>query len=367
MKNSAARGYLRRQERLPLQRAQITAAWLTRTLRNRYPGISIDSMRELETVGGPSNKMRVAISASGAGAEQIARQLCLKSNWTGIATVNPANVNEARFYRQLARELAIPAVTCFYADWDDDEHGQQGLLVLDDLQTWGGEFGTTTRPIGIADAMKSIEALAELHGTTWGSPLLERAAWLQTSMAPETVVDDYWVLMGEYTDLVNRRAERLAILPQWAARDPLNMRRAWLQLRDHDLSRPGPRCLVHGDVHLGNTYRMPDGTRLLYDWQIVRKGHPWRDYTYFVVGSMTVADRRGAERQLLEHYLARLAKHGVSLDPDAAWDDYRRWVIWGLVSWHVAGDHNVVEDTMVTLERFCTAARDFRVDEMFQF
>jgi hypothetical protein len=70
---------------------------------------------------------------------------------------------------------------------------------------------------------------------------------------------------------------------------------------------------------------------------------------------------------LLEHYLGKLAEYGVSLRFDEAWDDYRRWVIWGLISWHVAGDHNVVEDTMVTLERFCRAATDLHLDSMFQF
>ena len=111
---------------------------------------------------------------------------------------------------------------------------------------------------------------------------------------------------------------------------------------------------------------MFDGSRLFFDWQIVRKGRPWRDYTYFVVGSLTTEDRRHCEHELLQHYLASLAKHGVDIPFDEAWDDYRRWVIWGLVSWHVAGETNVVESTPAALERFCIAATDFRVDEMFQ-
>jgi transposase len=49
---------------------------------------------------------------------------------------------------------------------------------------------------------------------------------------------------------------------------------------------------------------------------------------------MTIADRRKAERDLLCHYCEELVKHGVHISYDKAWDDYRRWVVWGLVAWH---------------------------------
>jgi hypothetical protein len=86
------------------------------------------------------------------------------------------------------------------------------------------------------------------------------------------------------------------------------------------------------DAHLGNSYRKPNGERMWFDWQIVRKGRPWRDYTYFVIGSMTIADRRKADRDLLRHHSEELVKHGVHISFDKAWDDYRRWVVCPLAS-----------------------------------
>src|SRR3546814_559006 len=130
-----------------------------------------------------------------------------------------------------------------------------------------------------------------------------------------------------------------------------------------EIADESPLCLVHGDAHLGNSYRRPDGDRIWFDWQIVRKGRPWRDYSYFVIGSITIEDRRRAERDLLRHYCSELSRHGVEIRFDQAWDDYRRWVIWGLVGWQ--SNINPKEETMPPLERFCRAADDLETHSFY--
>jgi hypothetical protein len=353
------KGYPARTERLPDALSAITAEWLERTLKNRYPDIAIDSLKIIEVIEGHTTKVRIEIG----GGAPLPSKLCLKSNWSGSPLSGEANVNEARFYKDLSEGLALPAPNCFYADWDEDEQGKQGLLVLEDMTYWGGEFGLSAKPITVSQAMKGVEALAQLHGQTWGDPRLDRAGWLYTAMAPENVVDDYWMLMESHFHRVNRLPERIAIFPDWFAQDPDKLRTAWLQLRDHDLALPGPRCLVHGDAHLGNTYGLADGGRLFLDWQIVRKGHPFRDYSYFAIGSITVEDRRAAERDLLRHYLTALASYGVEIAFEVAWQHYRRWVIWGLIAWQ--SNINPQQDTMASLERFCAAAKDLKIHELY--
>ena len=59
--------------------------------------------------------------------------------------------------------------------------------------------------------------------------------------------------------------------------------------------------MLHGDSHPGNTY-FRDGRAGLLDWQVVRRGHPSRDLTYTLVLGMPTADRRAAERDLLDVY-----------------------------------------------------------------
>ena len=355
------RGYPVRAERLPTDLAAVDVAWLQGVLRNRYPHIVLTGLDIVEVIQGHTTKLRVAIS--GADTAGLPRHLCLKSNWSGSPLSGEANVNEARFYKDLCEGLALPAPPCFYADWDDDAEGKQGLLVLEDMEGWGGCFGTSAEPISINAAMRGVAALATLHAGTWGDPRLEAAGWLRRAMAPDHAGDDYWAMMAEHYEQVNRLPERVAMFPTWFANDPQQLRAAWHQLCAHDLADPTPLCLVHGDAHLGNSYGLANGGRLFLDWQIVRKGHIWRDYSYFAVGSITSADRRAAERDLLRHYLAVLAGHGIAIGFDDAWREYRRWIVWGLVAWQ--SNINPKEATLPSLERFCVAASDLAIDELY--
>ena len=75
-------------------------------------------------------------------------------------------------------------------------------------------------------------------------------------------------------------------------------------------SQTGPRCVVHGDCHLGNSYRRADGERIWLDWQLVRKGRPWRDLTYFMIGSLTIEERRQSERALHQTLPRRVDRDG---------------------------------------------------------
>jgi aminoglycoside phosphotransferase (APT) family kinase protein len=350
---STARGYPARQQRLPTDLAAVNAGWLQDVLRNRYPGIEIAAMDVVEIIPGHTTKVRVAVT--GPNGAVLPERLCLKSNWSGSPLSGEANVNEARFYKDLCEGLQLPAPQCFYADWDDDAEGKQGLLVLEDMEGRGGRFGTSAEPITLDEAMRGVAALAALHASTWADPRLDAAGWLQRAMAPDHA--------GEHYDKVNRLPERVAMFPAWFADDPQKLRAAWLQLCAHDMADASPLCLVHGDAHLGNSYGLSDGGRLFLDWQIVRKGHPWRDYSYFVAGSITIADRRAGERDLLKHYLAVLARHGIVIDFDTAWTEYRRWIVWGLVSWQ--SNINPKEATLPSLERFCVAAKDLKIDELY--
>ena len=72
-----------------------------------------------------------------------------------------------------------------------------------------------------------------------------------------------------------------------------------------------PHTVMHGDAHPGNTYFRNSEAGLL-DWQAVRRGHPGRELAYTLVTSMTTADRRACERELLDDYRRALAGVGGS-------------------------------------------------------
>jgi aminoglycoside phosphotransferase (APT) family kinase protein len=117
--------------------------------------------------------------------------------------------------------------------------------------------------------------------------------------------------------------------------------------------------IVHGDSHQGNSYLRPDGTRIRIDWQLVRKGRPWRDLTYFMVGALTIEERRASERQLLKHYREALVATGaqdVASDEDI-WDSYRHWPIYGCQAW-LANMDEWGQTGYPMNERFFTALQD---------
>ncbi|MDB5685792.1 MAG: hypothetical protein JWR77_381 [Rhizorhabdus sp.] len=361
-----SRGYPGRSERLPLTFDTVTPAWLTELLQHRYPGAVISDMRLLSEIKGHTSKARYAIDRNQAARDAgLPDQICLKANLTGDPLSSNACVNEARFYKQFGDMLDLPAPQCFFADWDDDAEGEQGLIILDDLVPLGGEFGTSGQSL-TEDAMASgLTELARLHGTTWALPAFDRQSWLLTGTAPETAGDDYWTLMRDYVARHNEKAEHLAVLPGWAAADPQRLHTAYRQLCQTEMGDPSPLCLVHGDAHIGNSYLRPDGARMWFDWQIVRKARPWRDVTYFMVGSLDVEQRRASERVLIRHYCDEMARHGVKLDFDAAWNDYRRWILWGLIAWHLNINPN--ENTVFSLARFGTAATDLDTGSFYGF
>jgi len=99
----------------------------------------------------------------------------------------------------------------------------------------------------------------------------------------------------------------------------------------------------------------------LIDWEMRRC--PWyHDFTYFIVSSLDVGDRRRWEKALLHHYLSALKSHGGNPpNLDHAFYCYRREVIHGLITFISNGDGtqywSEFDNTPVTM-RFGIAAED---------
>ena len=89
-----------------------------------------------------------------------------------------------------------------------------------------------------------------------------------------------------------------------------------------------PRCLLHGDAHVGNLYLDAAGRPCLVDWQLVQAGPWYLDVGYHIGCTLSPEERRRAESDLLAHYLDRLRFEGVDAP---SWDDARRRVGLGLV------------------------------------
>ena len=327
------RPYPARVERLPRRLDDVTPEWLTSVLANRYPGIVVRDFDVVECKNTHTTKLRARLDLNDVGvAAGIPAHICLKANWSGLRT-GPICEREARFYHLISAGLDCPVPRSYYADWDDDGFGN-GVVAMEDLGLSPGEFGASDDRLGVDGVAAGLESLAKVHGALWGDPRLEAFDWLAPSMGTdndtEQVIQFWHYIRFNLTD-----PEYEAVVPRWVYDTPKVMNHALDELSVFERELPGPRCLVHGDAHQGNSFLRANGERVWVDWQLVRKGSPWRDVSYFLIGALTVDERRSADRDLVEHYRQRLVATGADGVPerDEAWRQFVRWPAYGTQAW----------------------------------
>jgi hypothetical protein len=352
------RPYPARKGRIVRDLDQVTPQWLTGLLQNRYPGVVVENTEVIGLKNSHTTKLRLRWELNAAGkAAGLPAQVCLKANWSDGFESGEICELEARFYHFMQGQLSAPVPKTYCCDWDGDGGGR-GIVVMEDLGSVPGQFGNSADHLGVDGVAKGLESLAVLHGSLWGSPKLDEQTWLHTSM--DTPVDsDQLLQMYNYVALNVPKPEYRAFLPQWMYDTPDLFSFAFDELTAFEMAQTTPRCLVHGDAHQGNSFLRADGQRVWHDWQLVRKGRPWRDVTYFMTGALTIEERRASAKDLIKHYREALKATGAEgvLDQDAAFEQYRRWPVYGMQAWVANVDVWGQGGRHIT-ERFFSAAED---------
>ena len=355
------RPYPARTGRLPQSMDGIDADWLGRMMSFKYPGVVAHSMETVELLNSHTTKWRIRVEWNDAGiAAGLPANLCMKSNWSSAFDNVDIHALEARFYHFMVGEMKVPTAKCYYADWDDDGSAQ-GLVILEDLNDRGGRFGHSTNSSGVGMIESNLEGLAALHASLWDSPKIAKAAapWLQTQMA--TPIDSDQVrIMWQWIEANLAEPGFRGVVPQHYLDDPRKVERAFDRLGEIERAYAAPYCVVLGDCHQGNTYILPDGDRLWLDWQLVRRGRPWRDLTYFVIGALTIEERRAHHKDLVKQYREHLIATGAQGVPtlNEAWEQSKLFVMYGLQAW-AANMDSWGQNGIPMNERFFTAAEDY--------
>lgn len=284
-------------------------------------GRRVRSVRVLSSDAGTSSRARLVLTGDGV-PESVFVKVGAKSAATRLmGELGRLGHTEVRFYSQLGPEL--PGVPEAYGTAFDTWTGRY-LLILEDLPE-SCVFPDTLHPLSIDQAGLIVELLATVHGTFWDrvrqngrGPL----AWLYTPSGDVTSL-----LTGS---LMNASIKRLAERTSAAVdngRFIADNYRAVAALIDTP-----PHTVMHGDAHPGNVY-FRDGEPGLLDWQAVRRGHPSRDLAYTLITSLTPADRRSAQRELLDGYRRALAAAGgPELHRDDLWLRYRQSALYAYVA-----------------------------------
>jgi Ecdysteroid kinase-like family len=354
------RPYPSRAGRLPRHLHEVTPSWLTELLQYRYPNVVVNDFETIEVQSTHTTKLRLRLDLNEAAKEAgIADQVCLKSNWSDGIKTGDICEREARFYHLMASRTGLPVAKSFYADWDGDGGGR-GVVVMEDLVAAEGSFGHSGDHLGVDGVAAALESMALLHASMWGSPELERhASWLPRSM--DTPVDTEQVIrIYNYMAINLEDPKYQVVLPAWAYETPEMLNHLLDELSAYEREQHGPLCLVHGDAHQGNSYLGADGRRIWLDFQLVRRGSSWRDVSYFMIGALTVDERRTHDRELIALYRNVLTAAGAQGVPDdnKTWEQLRRWPAYGMQCW-LGNVDRWGQAGVEMIRRVYTAAEDY--------
>lgn len=304
---------------IPLEVDELTADWFTGVLDR-----DVTSAEVIETSFGTTGRARVALSgAADVPASVFVKLRPVDEDQRALVDMTGMGVAEARFYRDIASEVAVRVPAVWYADTVDDRY----VMVLEDLVASGCTFPSVGDP-DIGDRARDIvEQLALLHAMFWDSDRFSVDGdlhWLTQRMMINGELARMFIQNA--VDLLGDRMDdsfhRLAGIMMTEAE---NIETLWNE---------GTRTLIHGDAHMGNLFVdvAAGGRTGFLDWAVLTCAPGIRDIAYVLCNSVPDELRKREERHLLELYCERLSSLGVELDPDTAWMQYRLFAVYSWVA-----------------------------------
>lgn len=339
---------------LPTDVNDITAEWLSEALSVRTPGIKVDHLNIGKIIHGTTAKVLMTATY----AEELEggppTGLCLKAGFDDALRplVSEGYIGEAHFFNHIAPQIDAALPRCWFAD--ADEVRRQGIIILDDLTQSGVTFGDPLTPWSVDVVAKGLEQQAAWHAQTWNAkpedyPSLHVGSWIRKPAEMLFSESNWQRAMSD---------EALAALIPSALQDREQVEAAINRMWAID-DAEGIPSLSHSDPHVGNSYVDAQGTPCFIDWQSGSLAPSMDDVAYFMVGSLTVEDRRKNEDDLLRHYIDVLSSRlGQNLDYGAAYEDYRRHCMHGMVWAMVPPPMQPVEAARAMTERYVAAIMD---------
>ncbi|KAJ4251528.1 hypothetical protein NW762_011516 [Fusarium torreyae] len=339
-----SKAQLESSEPLPLTVEELTPAWFSKSLGKQVKQVSI-----VNTLHGTASKILVKLtyenSADGPNA------LCVKGGFNpAILALHPSLFHvyrlEAEFYHHLGPIVDLRLPPSHYCG-THAESGQ-GIVVLSDLKAEGFTFGDPLQPWPVSRVRSGVEQLAILHAKTWGHKAEDfhlGAAFSLRDVITGLMLPSEWEKrfaadarppVADY--LVDRERIFAAFQTLWNTSDSKM------------------NCVVHGDAHIGNTFVTPAGEPGFLDWQGVHAGSAIHDVAYFIIGSLSIEDRKKNEVELFEYYLDTLHKEGgPKFEKDNVWEEYRKHTFHGF-AWALASSMMQSQEIVHTMSARHSAA-----------
>ena len=294
---------------LPADASDLTAPWLSSVL-----GVEVTGVEVLDHAFATNQRVRIGLTFAtpGAGPSTLFVKLApLDPAHREMVGASGMGEREVRFYADVAPtvDLRVPRS---YGALSSDDGGF--VLLLEDLSVGGCRFSAGEWGVAADAAADALEELAAFHAR-FADPAARTAAapWLDVPATRRTG------MVGQLLRGVLDQ-HREVLTPAYIAAGELYVEH---NERIDDLWNDGPQTFIHGDCHIGNVFL--DGGRVGFlDWGLCRVSTPLRDVSYFLTMSVDPAERRRAERDLLQLYVGALrAGGGPDISFDEAWAVHR--------------------------------------------
>jgi hypothetical protein len=322
-------------DQVPGRVQDVTSDWLTAVLCAGTPGAAVLDVALTGGDSGSSTRQGLALTLNDAArAAGVPERVFTKSapSFTQrmFLGLTGAAEGEAGFYNRLRPGVDMEAPLGYYAALEPGSW--RTLTVMEDIAvTKGATFISTETHVTREMMADLLGNIARWHAHYWDDRALDaERAWLRT---PSQFLDDV-------NRFVNVGKRALVAMERWPHLLPDGMtaadgERLWGALgRSFELNARLPRTLLHGDAHIGQTYRTAGGRMGYGDWQLVQRGGWAADVAYSMSSALTVEDRRAWERELLDGYRESLrAAGGPELDAGQAWLSYRQHTLWPFFAW----------------------------------
>lgn len=301
---------------LPIEREEITRAFVEAALSEAFPDIRLNAIRVEDAHHGFTTVWRVHLDADPAQhAAGLPPRVMLKGQFeaaTRARKKNTTNVSQWMEYHgyEYLPELGLNVPKVFFKALQQKRH--QICCIMEDLTLRDVRLQRGLSPNSPQQVRRRLTALAELHARTWDSPECAKGGrYGHLPINGARIMDDFLDDAGHGRD----GWYEYAALPRGQA--------CSVRYHDYDWSRRAmqyaarmsdslPQCVIHGDTHLGNLYEDADGTPGFFD-SLLRREPGISEACYHIVNALDPIDRRQHDHALVAHYRDELIARGIEV------------------------------------------------------
>ena len=304
----------------------ISTAWFDAAIGDRYGKVT--SSRVLEVMHGTATKIYVAVTLRTADGSASERRVWVKTGLEAHSQVDSQEAvyaGEVYYYSHVAGRFTTRSPDCLYAKFEPNTG--RSVIVLDDLTPLGVVFSDPLDNMAPESVAKALAMMARYQGESWMNPFVRDDKYLRSGGALKIGDLASWLFSDQNWAEQSARPRFKTVLKPLL--DQARWRRAYIALTEN-WWWSGPYCLSHGDCHVGQSYRLPDGDVRLLDWQCCMAASWGHDFANFMVSALSPADRRECEGDLLKAHLELMREYGGHPpDVDTAWKVYSACVLYG--------------------------------------